>query len=71
MHQHVDSIDYKKRLKEEIKEYLELRDHIRKHKFKSKDNKNKHSKSEKKIIAGVKLDKITDPKKETANETSI
>lgn len=56
LHQQPDLGDYKKRLKEEIKGYIDLRDSIRKHKF--KEAKQKNSKSEKKIVAGVKLDKL-------------
>ena len=61
MGQQHDTQDYKKKLKEEIKGYLELRDSIRKVKVNA--GKNKHSKSEKKIVAGVKLDKLNDPNK--------
>ena len=60
MHHHVDPKDYKKKLKEEIKEYLELKNSIRK--FKGKDNKSKSSKSERKTTAGLKLEKITKDK---------
>ena len=42
--------DYKKKLKEQIKEYIELRDSIRK--FKLKDNKEKRTKSQKKTLIG-------------------
>ena len=56
IHQQHDTQDYKKKLKEEIKEYVELRDNIRK--VKVSPNKNRHSKSEKKIVAGFKLEKM-------------
>ena len=62
LHQQPDLGDYKRRLKEEIKEYIELRDGIRKHKF--KEPKQKGHKSQKKIIAGVKLDKLKEGKAE-------
>ena len=43
MHQQIDTNDYKKKLNQEIKDYIQLRDKIRK--CKPKDNKPAHSKS--------------------------
>jgi len=62
LHQQVDTAEYKKKLKLEIKEYLELRDSIRK--CKVKESKLKHSRSERKQTAGLKLDKIPSNNKE-------
>lgn len=59
-HQNVDYIDYKKKLKEEIKSYIELRDGIRK----IRDDKSKNCKSQKKETTALKLDKINHPKQE-------
>lgn len=58
-HQHVDPNDYKKKLKEEIKSYIELRDGIRKMKV----SKPKNTKSLKKDSNGVKIDKSPNSKK--------
>ena len=60
MQEQVDSLDYKKKLKSEIKEYLELRDSIRK--CKPAASKHQSSKSDRKKSVGVKLDKLKEDK---------
>lgn len=66
LNQQTDQSDFKKRLKAEIKDYLELRDGIRKHKV--KDKKGSHAKSEKKIVPGIKLEKLNDGKNDEHRE---
>ncbi len=56
MEKHLERKEYKKKLKEEINEYIELRDGIRK--FKLKHNKVQRAESERKLSAGLKLQKI-------------
>lgn len=52
--------EYKKKLKQDIQQYVELRDGIRK--FKLKDGKPKRSQSERKVSVGLKLKKIDSQK---------
>jgi hypothetical protein len=51
--------DYKKKLKQDIQEYVELRDSIRK--FKVKEPKIKRTQSERKVSVGLKLKNIESP----------
>lgn len=72
LEKHLARKEYRRRLKDEIKDYEELRDSIRK--IKVKEASAKKSESERKISVGLKLQKIDSAKnigKETAGQQGL